>query len=145
MSFLGETNATAAHAEGSLNTFNNNNNNNNYHQQQFEPTSNRQLDAQNQDPQRSPTTTQPSLSIRSPLQAVIAMASHTSLQQMSIWTPFALLRHRSRPNDNSTSINRAPDTAATQNPSKHMHSWTNPMAGMDLIAAVRPKNSIMKV
>ncbi|KAG7355550.1 hypothetical protein IV203_000236 [Nitzschia inconspicua] len=144
MSFLGETNATAAHAEGSLNTFNNNNNNNN-HQQPFEPTSNRQLDAQNQDPQRSPTTTQPSLSNRSPLQAVIAMASHTSLQQMSIWTPFALLRHRSRPNDNSTSINRAPDTAATQNPSKHMHSWTNPMAGMDLIASVRPKNSIMKV
>ncbi|KAG7361734.1 hypothetical protein IV203_036835 [Nitzschia inconspicua] len=144
MSSHGETNATAAHAEGSLNTFNNHNHNNN-HQQQFEQTSNRQLDAQNQDPQRSPTTTQPSLSIRSPLQAVIAMASHTSLQQMSIWTPFALLRHRSRPNDNSTSINRAPDTAATQNPSKHMHSWTNPMAGMDLIQSERPKNSIMKV
>ncbi|KAG7361875.1 hypothetical protein IV203_036976 [Nitzschia inconspicua] len=143
MSFLGETNATAAHAEGSLNTFNNNNNNN--HQQQFDQTSNRQLDAQNQDKEPFPTTTQPPVSIRSPLQAVIAMVIPTSLQQLSIWTPFALLRHRSRPIDNNTSIKTAPDNAATQNPSKHMHSWTNPMAGMDLIAAERPKSSILKV
>ncbi|KAG7355441.1 hypothetical protein IV203_000127 [Nitzschia inconspicua] len=143
MSFLGETNATAAHAEGSLNTFNNNNNNN--HQQQFDQTSNRQLDAQNQDKEPFPTTTQPPVSIRSPLQALIAMVIPTSLQQQSIWTPLALLRHRSRPIDNNTSIKTAPDNAPTQNPSKHMHSWTNPMAGMDLIAAERPKSSIMKV
>ncbi|KAG7355446.1 hypothetical protein IV203_000132 [Nitzschia inconspicua] len=145
MSFLGETNATAAHAEGSLNTFNNNNNNNNNHQQQFDQTSNRQLDAQNQDKEPFPTTTQPPVSIRSPLQALIAMVIPTSLQQLSIWTPLALLRHRSRPIDNNTSIKTAPDNAPTQNPSKHMHSWTNPMAGMDLIAAERPKSSIMKV
>ncbi|KAG7355437.1 hypothetical protein IV203_000123 [Nitzschia inconspicua] len=145
MSFLGETNATAAHAEGSLNTFNNNNNNNNNHQQQFDQTSNRQLDAQNQDKEPFPTTTQPPVSIRSPLQALIAMVIPTSLQQQSIWTPLALLRHRSRPIDNNTSIKTAPDNAPTQNPSKHMHSWTNPMAGMDLIAAERPKSSIMKV
>ncbi|KAG7361744.1 hypothetical protein IV203_036845 [Nitzschia inconspicua] len=147
MSFFGEMNGLAAHAEGSLFTFNNDYYDDDialgeeaivYSGQQLEQPSSQQFDyAQNQDPQRSPT--------RSPVQAVIAMASHTSLQQMSIWTPFALLRHRSRPNDNSTSINRAPDTAATQNPSKHMHSWTNPMAGMDLIQSERPKNSIMKV
>ncbi|KAG7361855.1 hypothetical protein IV203_036956 [Nitzschia inconspicua] len=143
MSFLGETNATAAHAEGSLNTFNNNNNNN--HQQQFDQTSNRQLDAQNQDKEPFPTTTQPPVSIRSPLQALIAMVIPTSLQQLSVWTPFALLRHRSRPIDNNTSIKTAPDNAATQNPSKHMHNWTNPMAGMDSIAAERSKSSILKV
>ncbi|KAG7363943.1 hypothetical protein IV203_037145 [Nitzschia inconspicua] len=146
MSFFGEMNGLAAHAEGSLFTFSNNDYDDDialgeavvYSGQQFEY-------AQKQHPQRSPTTTQPPVSIRSPLQAVIALASPTSLQQMSIWTPFALLRHRSRPIDDSTSINRIPDTAATQNPSKHMHSWTNPMAGMDLIRSEQPKNSIMKV
>ncbi|KAG7340063.1 hypothetical protein IV203_006467 [Nitzschia inconspicua] len=145
MSFFGEMNGLAAHAEGSLFTFSNDYDDDIalgeavvYSGQQFDY-------AQKQHPQRSPTTTQPPLSIRSPLQAVIAMASPTSLQQMSIWTPFALLRRRSRPIDDSTSINRIPNTAATQHPSKHMHSWTNPMAGMDLIRSEQPKNSIMKV
>ncbi|KAG7350253.1 hypothetical protein IV203_009613 [Nitzschia inconspicua] len=147
MSFFGEMNGLAAHAEGSLFTFSNNDYDDDIALGEAVVYSGQQFDyAQNQHPKRSPTTTQPPVSIRSPLQAVIAMASPTSLQQMSIWTPFALLRHRSRPIDDSTSINRIPDTAATQNPSKHMHSWTNPMAGMDLvIRSEQPKNSIMKV
>ncbi|KAG7361880.1 hypothetical protein IV203_036981 [Nitzschia inconspicua] len=54
----------------------------------------------------------------------------TANEDFPIWTPFALLRHRSGPNDST---------------SKHMHSWTNPMAGMDLIQSEQPKNSILKV
>ncbi|KAG7357417.1 hypothetical protein IV203_002105 [Nitzschia inconspicua] len=54
----------------------------------------------------------------------------TANEDFLIWTPFALLRHRSGSNGST---------------SKHMHSWTNPMAGMDLIQSEQPKNSILKV
>ncbi|KAG7361850.1 hypothetical protein IV203_036951 [Nitzschia inconspicua] len=65
-----------------------------------------------------------------------------AVQQLSIWTPSALLRHRRQPNDISTSIvYTARDTAAAEIPSIWMQNWTNSMAGLDLIQSERPKTS----